>query len=156
MEACYLDSPVCAPTESFETSYLKKVCPYAPYRQRREKDDTEFVMIFNLKRQSSNAFFSDTVTSANETICPPQMGKLEEGKGGDCYYFLNMENDKSDDDNHRNRTAPILITVSDVFWLFSTGERAIYETAVGWNECLAKHFPQVLAKLAGPLLPKPQ
>jgi hypothetical protein len=152
LESCNLDTGLC-PTQSFETSYNKKSCPYFPFRQRCEEDDTDFLMIFNLERQSSNAFFADPVNSANESITltgGPQaqgIGDPVNKTGGDVYYFLNAENDQTDDEAHKNHTAPILAVVSDTFWLFSTKERPLYEIGMTWNECLAKNFPQVLQRL---------
>ncbi|GHU18849.1 hypothetical protein FACS189472_07770 [Alphaproteobacteria bacterium] len=154
LESCNLDTILC-PTQSFENSYLKKACPYFPMRQRCSEDDTDFLMIFNLERQSSNAFFADPVNSTNESITltgSPQsqgIGDGEIGKGGDVYYYLNAEDDQKDDEAHKNHTAPILAVVSDTFWMFSTTERPVYEVAAGWNETLAKHYPDVLRRLGG-------
>jgi hypothetical protein len=153
LESCNLDT-ILPPTESFECSYLKKACPYFPMRQRCQEDDTDFLLIFNLERQSSNAFFSDPVNSANESITltgSPQsqgMGDSTAKTGGDVYYYLNSENDRVDDEAHKNHTAPILAVVSDTFWLFSTKDRPIYEIGLSWNECLAKNYPEVLQRLA--------
>jgi hypothetical protein len=147
LESCNLDTILC-PTESFENSYLKQVCPDFPIRQRCNEDDTDFILLFNLERQSTNAFFCDPVNSSNETIQltgSPQ----KQGINGDVYYYLNAENETADDDAHKNKTPPILAVVSDTFWFFSLGQRAVYEKAMGWNECLAKHFPEVLKRLAG-------
>jgi hypothetical protein len=96
LESCNLDTILC-PTESFENSYLKKVCPYFPYRQRTEEDDTDFLMIFNLERQSANAFFADPVNSANESITltgsPQSQGignaATRQG-GGDVYFYQRL------------------------------------------------------------------
>jgi hypothetical protein len=146
LESCNLDT-ILPTTES--------VCPYGPARQRSQSDDTDFLMIFNLERQSSNAFFSDPVNSTNESITltgSPQsqgMGDFDANTGGDVYFFLNDESDSDDDDAHKNHTAPILSVVSDTFWLFTTTERPVYEIGMSWNECLAKHFPDVLRRLAG-------
>ncbi|GHU20318.1 hypothetical protein FACS189472_11450 [Alphaproteobacteria bacterium] len=154
LESCNLDTILC-PTQSFENSYLKKVCPYYPARQRCSEDDTDFLMIFNLERQSSNAFFADPVNSSNESITltgSPQsqgVGDYAAHKGGDVYYYLNAENDTTDDEAHKNHTAPILAIVSDSFWLFTTTDRPTYEIATGWNETLAKHFPEVMSRLGG-------
>jgi hypothetical protein len=154
LESCNLDT-ILAPTESFEISYLKKVCPYFPARQRSQSDDTDFLLIFNLERQSSNAFFSDPVNSSNESVTltgSPQaqgMGDWDTKTGGDVYYYLNDEQDGTDDDAHKNHTCPILAVVSDTFWLFSATDRPTYEIGMSWNECLAKHFPDVLRRLAG-------
>jgi hypothetical protein len=153
LESCNLDTGLC-PTQSFENSYTKKVCPYFPMRQRVEEDDTDFAMVFNLERQSSNAFFADPVNSANESITltgSPQaqgMGDAALRQGGDIYYHLNAEDDQVDDAAHRNHTAPILAAVSDTFWLFLANERPTYEIGLTWNECLRRHFPQVLQRLA--------
>ncbi|GHU18103.1 hypothetical protein FACS189472_05940 [Alphaproteobacteria bacterium] len=154
LESCNLDTILC-PTQSFENSYLKKVCPYFPYRQRCSEDDTDFLMIFNLERQSSNAFFADPVNSANESITltgSPQaqgLGDIDQNSGGDTYYYLNAENEKTDDPAHHNCTCPILAIVSDSFWLFGVGKGPEYETSMSWNECLAKFYPEVFATLAG-------
>jgi hypothetical protein len=154
LESCNLDT-ILPPTEAFESSYLKKACPYFPFRQRCQSDDTDFLLIFNLERQSSNAFFSDPVNSTNESITltgSPQsqgIGDNVAKKGGDVYYFLNSENDQIDDEAHKNHTAPILAVVSDTFWLFSSKGRPTYEIGMSWNECLAKNYPDVLRRLAG-------
>jgi hypothetical protein len=110
-------------------------------------------MVFNLERQSSNAFFADPVNSANESITltgSPQaqgMGDVALRQGGDIYYHLNAEDDQVDDAAHRNHTAPILAAVSDTFWLFLANDKPIYETGLTWNECLAKHYPAILQRL---------
>jgi hypothetical protein len=147
LESCNLDT-ILTPTESFENSYLKKVAPKSPIRQRCNEDDTGFVMLFNLERQSSNAFFSDPVNSSQETIQLTGSPQTQ-GMDGDVYYYLNAEGDTADDEAHKNHTPPILGIVSDSYWFFSVGERAVYEKAVGWNESLAKHFPSVFKRLAG-------
>jgi hypothetical protein len=149
MESCNLDT-ILPPTQSFENSYLKKVQSIKPYRQRCTEDDTDFIMLFNLERQSSNAFFSDPVNSANETISltgyPQVQGTGEVGSpGSDVYYYINKENEGE----VINKAQPILAIVSDTFWLFSTGQRATYEIALSWNETLAKKYPEVYARLAG-------
>ncbi|GHU21436.1 hypothetical protein FACS189472_14110 [Alphaproteobacteria bacterium] len=154
MESCNLDTILC-PTQSFENSYLKKVCPYFPMRQRCSEDDTDFLLIFNLERQSFNAFFADPVNSTNESITltgSPQVQGIQDTEhktGGDTYYYLNAEGDQVDDEAHHNHTAPILAIVSDSFWLFTTTERPTYEIAAGWNETLMKHYPDVLRRLGG-------
>ena len=146
LESCNLDT-ILTPTESFENSYLKKVCSLAPNRQRTTSDDTDFMMIFNLERQSSNAFFSDPVDSANESISLTGSPQVQ-GMNGDVYYYLNDEFDTTDDDAHKNKACPILGIVSDTFWLFSSSSRCTYETALGWNECLQKFYPDVYQRLA--------
>jgi hypothetical protein len=148
MESCNLDT-ILPPTQSFENSYLKKVNGVKPYRQRCTEDDTDFIMLFNLERQSSNAFFSDPVNSSNETISltgyPQVQGTGEEGSAGsDIYYYINKEGERE----IINKAQPILAIVSDTFWLFSTGQRATYEIALSWNETLAKNFPEVFSRLA--------
>ncbi|GHU21078.1 hypothetical protein FACS189472_13460 [Alphaproteobacteria bacterium] len=150
LESCNLDS-IISPCESFENSYLRKVCPYRPFRQRCKGDDTDFVMLFNLQRQSCNAFYSDPVKARNETISltghpsSPNDENLDK-KGGDPYYYLDAENHKK---NEVNKTAPILCIVSDTFWMFRVGERAVYDTTSTWNETLAKHYPEIFQRLAG-------
>jgi hypothetical protein len=130
LEACNLDT-ILPPTQSFENSYLKKVCGIKPFRQRCTEDDTDFLMLFNLERQSANAFFSDPVNSASETITltgsPQVQGTGEEGSAGsDVYYYINAEGM----DDEINKSYPILGIASDTFWLFSSGQRAIYEIAL--------------------------
>jgi hypothetical protein len=68
-----------------------------------------------------------------------------QGLAGDVYYWLNAENDQSLD--FKNKANPILAVVSDTFWMFSTKERANYEIGLSWNQCLGKHFPDVLQRL---------
>jgi hypothetical protein len=84
LESSNLDT-ILPPTQSFENSYKNKVCPEFPYRQRSIGDDTDFLLIFNLERQSSNAFFSDPVNSANETISLKGAPKKQDL--GDVYYI---------------------------------------------------------------------
>jgi hypothetical protein len=140
LESCNLDT-ILPPTESFENSYLKKVCPTKPIRQRCNEDDTDFVICFNLERQSSNAFFADPVTSASETIT--LVGAPQIQGEGDVYYNLAAENEA----DKINEARPILGITSDTFWLFSTGRAATYEIATTWNECLAKNYPEILQRL---------
>jgi hypothetical protein len=144
LESCNLDT-ILTPTESFENSYLQKVGKTAPSRQRSQADDTDFVFLFNLERQSSNAFFSDPVDSQNETVQLTGTPQTQ-GFGGDTYYYLAAESDT--DQTQVNTTCPILAIVSGSFWLFSAGQKAIYETNSGWNETLAKYFPSVLSRLS--------
>jgi hypothetical protein len=105
-------------------------------------------MIFNLERQSSNAFFSDPVNSSNETIQLTGSPQTQ-GMNGDVYYYINAENDTTEDPAHKNGTPPILAIVSDTFWFFSVGQRGVYEKAVDWNECFRKNFPETFTRLAG-------
>jgi hypothetical protein len=65
-------------------------------------------------------------------------------EGSDVYYYINADSQ----DEIVNKTCPILGIASDTFWLFSAGQRATYEIALSWNECLAKNFPEVYARLA--------
>jgi hypothetical protein len=99
-------------------------------------------MLFNLERQSSNAFFSDPVNSASETIT--LTGSPQEQGEADVYYDVSSDNA----DAIVNSSYPILCMVSDTFWFFSSGQRASYEIALSWNECLAKNFPNVYQRLA--------
>jgi hypothetical protein len=140
LESCNLDT-ILPPTESFENSYLKPVPSARPIRQRCNEDDTDFILIFNLERQSSNAFFSDPVNSANETIS--LTGNPQVQGVGDIYYNLAAENDA----DKFNEAKPLLCVVSDTFWFFTTGARANYEIALSWNECLSKNFPDVYQRL---------
>jgi hypothetical protein len=141
LEACNLDT-ILPPTESFENSFLKKVFPVKPSRQRCNEDDTDFLVCFNLERQSANAFFSDPVNSASETIT--LVGSPQVQGDGDIYFNLAAENEP----DKPNEARPILGIVSDTFWMFSTGQRANYEIALSWQECLAKNFPNVYQTLA--------
>jgi hypothetical protein len=113
LESCNLDTILC-PTQSFESSYVKKVCPTVPFRQRSTSDDTGFALVFNLERQSSNAFFADPVNSANETVMLTGSPQVQ-GSAGDVYYWLNTESDIGLD--YKNQASPIVAVVSDTFWM---------------------------------------
>jgi hypothetical protein len=141
LESCNLDT-ILPPTESFENSYLKKVCPAKPIRLRCSEDDTDFLVCFNLERQSSNAFFADPVNSRSETITVTGSSQVQ-GEG-DVYYNIASENHA----DKINTTCPILCIVSDTFWLFTAGQRATYEIGLSWNECLAKNYPEIYQRLA--------
>jgi hypothetical protein len=143
LESCNRDT-ILRSTQSFEASYVKKVCPTVPFRQRSTSDDIDFALVFNLERQSSNAFFADPVNSANETKMLTGSPQVQ-GLVGDVYYWLNAENDQSVD--FKNKASPILVVVSDTFWMFSTKERANCGISLSWNQCLQKHFPDTLQRL---------
>jgi hypothetical protein len=155
-ESCNLDS-ILFPTKSFQASYKNKKCPYFPYRLRCTEDDSEFILVFNIQRQSAGHYCPDVVNSMGETVSltgSPQsqgIGDLTAGKGGDTYYYLNSENDVPADTNHArvNLTAPILGIVSLTQWFFSVDQLAIYEIALTGNEALARYFPNALQRLAG-------
>jgi hypothetical protein len=68
---------------------------------------------------------------------------------GDVYYYPDAGGNTSTDARYHNHTQPILGITSDTFWFFTTGQRATYGTALGWNDCLAKNFPDVFRRLAG-------
>jgi hypothetical protein len=158
-ESCNLDS-ILYPTKSFQASYKNKRCPNCPFRMRCKEDDTDFLLIFNIQRQSAGHNCPDVVNSMGETISltgSPQVqgfggtGSGTETNGGDTYYYLNADNDVPEDLNHAkvNHTAPIQGIVSLTQWFFSVGELAIYEIALTGNEALARHFPNALQRLAG-------
>jgi hypothetical protein len=103
-------------------------------------------MVFNLERQSANAFFADPVNSVNETIMLTGNPQVQ-GLNGDVYYWLNMEGDTVDSPATKNKANPVIGIVSDTFWLFNTGKLVDYEIALSWNECLQKNFPDVYRRL---------
>jgi hypothetical protein len=157
-ESCNLDS-ILYPTKSFQASYKNKKCPYFPFRMRCVEDDTDFILIFNIRRQSAGHYCPDVVNSMSENISltgSPQSQGMEnpaDNKGGDTYYYLNTENNDPSRDKTRfpvvvNTTAPILGIVSLTQWMFSVGQLAIYEISLTGNEALAKHFPEALQRLA--------
>jgi hypothetical protein len=157
-ESCNLDS-ILYPTKSFQASYKNKKCPYFPFRMRCTEDDTEFLLVFNIQRQSAGHYCPDVVNSMGETVSltgGPQSQGMEntvDDKGGDTYYYLNTENNDpsrgADFPVVTNVTAPILGIVSLTQWMFGVGEIAIYETSLVGNEALARHFPNALRQLAG-------
>jgi hypothetical protein len=87
LESCNLDT-ILNPAQSFEASYVSKPCTLIPFRQRSTKDNTDFALVFNLERQSSNAFFADPVNSTNETIMLTGSPQIQ-GLTGDVYYWIN-------------------------------------------------------------------
>jgi hypothetical protein len=64
---------------------------------------------------------------------------------GDVYYILNAENDTLE--LKYNKATPIIIIVSDTFWMFSSKSRAQYVTDMSWNECLNNHYPDIYQRL---------
>jgi hypothetical protein len=144
LESCNLDI-ILPPTESFENSYKNKVCSDFPFSGRCIGDDTDFLLIYNLERQSPNACFSDPANSNNESIT--LKGTPQKQEMGDVYYILNVEDDNAD--LIYNRATPILVIISDTFWMLSSTSRAQYVNDMSWNQCLARFYPNVLQRLTG-------
>jgi hypothetical protein len=154
LEATGLDS-ILQCTESFEQSYTSPPSYISPTRDRSLCDNTDFVFVIPLERQSANAFFFDGVNSRNETISlRGNLLNYTEPDGAstiiDTYYILNR-NDQIPNGTtipaKINTAAPIIALVSDSFFIFQTGKKAHYETTQTWNELFATRFPALYNQL---------
>lgn len=62
------------------------------------------------------------------------------------YYILNRNQHSH---TLYNKTAPMLCLVSDTFFIFTAGRKAVYETTKTWNDAFATYFPQLFQALVG-------
>jgi hypothetical protein len=91
LEAMSLDT-ILQCTESLEQSYTSLVSYLAPTRDRSASDNTDFVFVIPVERQSANAFFFDGLDSGADTENITLSGKFISDKDNhklDVYANLN-------------------------------------------------------------------
>jgi hypothetical protein len=146
--ACLLDG-VWKCTESYENS--QNIIPSFDYpiRDRTFGDNSEHIIKIAVKRISANSFFFDGICIVNETVkVSGTFLKDHLADGSFClknnYHILNRYNLELGETNPEtgqgilapeyNTTAPIFITVHDTFWIMGVGQKAVYNTALTFNE----------------------
>jgi hypothetical protein len=151
LEAMALDN-ILKCTESLEHSYTSPPSYLYPTRDRSLYDNTDFVFVLPVQRQSANAFFFDGLDSGADTENVTISGKFIVDKDNnkiDTYAILNRNNDTVITPDSYNRASPILCLVSDTFWLFTSknGGTVEYSTKETWNELLSRRYPQIYNQL---------
>jgi hypothetical protein len=145
-------------TESLEQSYVSPPYHRTPTRDRSFFDNTDFVFVLPVERESANAFFWDGLDSGADSENITLSGRFITDKDGhklDTYYSLN----RNDDTNIvLNTTPPIICLVSDSFWLFTShnGGTVEYNTKETWNELFSKRFPELYKQLLNVYMSKYQ
>jgi hypothetical protein len=150
LEAMGLDT-ILQCTESLEQSYTSPPSYLLPTRDRSVYDNTDFVFVIPVERESANAFFFDGLDSGPNTENVTISGKFitdDKNNKIDTYAFLHRNNTPLNE-APGNRTPPILCLVTDTFWLFSSrnGGSVEYNTKETWNELFQKRFPQLYEQL---------
>jgi hypothetical protein len=117
-------------TESLEQSYNSPVSYKSPTRDRSASDNTDFVFVIPLERQSANAFFFDGLDSGFDTENITLSGKFITDKDNnklDTYAILNRNDVTAITTASCNRTPPIVCLDSDTFWLFTSANGGTVE-----------------------------
>jgi hypothetical protein len=158
LEAMGLDTILQA-TESLEQSYISPPSYQYPTRDRSICDNTDFVFVPPVERESANAFFFDGLDSGADTENVTITGTFITDKDGnkvDNYAFLNRNDNRVVSNDSYNRTHPIMCLVTDTFWLFTSqnGGTVEYNTKKTWNELFSKRYPQIYQRLLGEYLSK--
>jgi hypothetical protein len=153
LEAMGLDT-ILQCTESLEQSYLSPPSHEYPVRDRSAFDNSDFVFVIPVERESANAFFFDGLDSGADTENVTISGKfIQDGEGHkiDNYAILNRNNNTTITEASYNRTPPILCLVTDTFWLFTSrnGGTVEYNTKETWNELFQKRYPELYNQLMG-------
>jgi hypothetical protein len=123
-----------------------------PTRDRSASDNTDFVFVIPVERQSANAFFFDGLDSGPDTENITLSGKFITDKDNnklDTYAILNRNDVTAITTASYNRTPPIICLVSDTFWLFTSknGGTVEYNTRETWNDLFAKRYPEIYKRL---------
>jgi hypothetical protein len=157
LEAMGLDT-ILQCTESLEQSYVSPPYHKGPTRDRSFFDNTDFVFVLPVERESANAFFWDGLDSGANTENITLSGRFITDKDGykmNTYYALNRNSDAANN-GEVNTTPPIICLVSDSFWVFTStnGGTVEYNTKETWNDFFSKRFPDLYNALMGQYLSK--
>jgi hypothetical protein len=158
LEAMSLDT-ILQCTESLEQSYTSPPSYQYPTRDRSCRDNSDFVFVVPVERESANAFFFDGLDSGANTENVTISGRFITDANNnriDTYHILNRNNNTVITDSSYNRTPPIICLVSDSFWLFTShnGGSVEYNTKETWNELFSKRFPNIYNRLMNEYLAK--
>jgi hypothetical protein len=156
LEAMGLDT-ILQCTESLEQSYTSPPSYLTPTRDRSFSDNTDFVFVIPVERESANAFFFDGLDSGADTETLKISGKFITDKDNhkiDTYAILNRNDKIAMTNDSYNRTPPIVCLVTDTFWLFTSknGGTVEYNTKETWNELFSKRYPEIYERLMGEYL----
>jgi hypothetical protein len=151
LEAMGLDT-ILQCTESLEQSYIAPPTHLFPTRDRSVRDNTDFVFVIPVERESANAFFFDGLDSGPNSENVTINGIFVEDKDRnkyDNYYVLNRNNDTTITEASLNKAPPMIFLVSDTFWLFTSdkGGSVEYDNRYTWDELFKKNYPQLYSTL---------
>jgi hypothetical protein len=160
LEAMGLDT-ILQCTESVERSIIQPPSYLYPTRDRSIADNTDFVFVLPLERESANAFFFDGLDSGPNTENVSISGKFITDVNNnkiDTYAILNRNNNQTITPDSYNRTPPIMCLVTDTFWLFTShnGGTCEYNTKETWNELFQRTWPNLYGRLMGAYLQRYQ
>jgi hypothetical protein len=138
-------------SESVERSIVQPPSYLSPTRDRSIVDNSDFVLVLPLERESANAFFFDGLDSGPNTENVTISGRFISDINGnkiDNYAKLNRNNEAFTQEFY-NRTPPVMCLVTDSFWLFTShnGGQCEYNTKETWNELFSKRFPELYDRL---------
>jgi hypothetical protein len=105
-------------TESLEQSCISPPSYRFPTRDRSISDNTNFVFVIPVERESANAFFFNGLDSGADTenvIITRTFIIDKDGYKVDNYEFLNRNDNEVITNDIYNRTPPILCLVTDTF-----------------------------------------
>jgi hypothetical protein len=124
-------------------------------------DNTDFVFILPVERQSANAFFFDGLDSGPDTENITITWKFIVNKNNnkiDTYSILNRNDNKAITPESYNKTPPILALITDTFGLFTSknGGSVEYNTKESWNDLFGNRYPCIYDTLMGEYLAKYQ
>jgi hypothetical protein len=158
LEAMGLDT-ILQCTESLEHSYTTPPSYLTPTRDRSFCDNSDFVFVLPVERESANAFFFDGLDSGPNSENVTLSGKLindKEGHTVDTYHILSRNDNTDTTSTYWNKTPPILCLVTNTFWLFTSknGGSVEYNTKDTWNDLFSKRYPEIYNRLMGAYLAK--
>jgi hypothetical protein len=139
-------------TESLERSFILPPSYLYPTKDRSVSDNTDFVFVIPVERESANAFFFDGLDSGADTENVTISGKIiVDAKNNKMENYVNLNrNDNSQfTDASYNRSPPILCLVTDTFWIFTSknGGTVEYNTKETWNELFSRRYPEIYQRL---------
>jgi hypothetical protein len=155
-------------TESFENSYCEIEGFIYPVKGATYGDDTDFMFMLPLERGSATPFYfdgfkgtgTDTVQingSFIQSVNPLTNNELDRVSINN-YRILNRYNRKpgeTDPDSTANtimptlynNTAPLILIITDTFWVFQVGQRPKYYTSREWMDIFKNDYPEKFAQL---------
>jgi hypothetical protein len=162
---------ILACTESFETSNTCIPLWSYPGRDRVHHDNTEFAHLLILERPSANCYNQDSPLTFDVQTTVTISGRfptIKDSNNGnhivDNYYIINRQDRKPGATEpsipgiiitgsppniieEHNNTPPIMLAISDSFWIFQYNQPPKYITNKTWDETLYTYFPSLYEQL---------